>query len=218
MTNPPTVFDDEELDAALLSVLGRPGAASSGAEPAAAAPRALAHALAASRRASATLGLAAAVAIGGLAFVTIERGQPRDAPRDRAARPEARPREPVSASVSVSASVAPLAPASTVADKASRLPAPRRALATADARVSPPPFRPARPDDGPRPALIALTDQMVGALEPGPVPVAAPPAPSLEPATLADTSPSSALADLTPPTRRARRDSVAAIRGFRRQW
>lgn len=223
MTHPPAAFEDEQLDAALLSVLGEPAAAAGDADGSAAtSPRGVARSLAGSRRASATLGLAAVGAIAGLAFLTLARDDPPEAPSVRAAPPSQRTGVTSVASALASAAPAPLASPPVVAATAPRLRSIARPAATLDAvaRVARTRDRPAGLEQVTRRPAVVLTDEMVGTVEPAAIAISAPVAPPPEPTAsmMVDPGPPPAATALSAPTRRARRDSVVAIRSFRRQW
>lgn len=223
MTHPPAAFEDEQLDAALLSVLGEPTAAvgdTYGSD--ATLPRGVARSLAGSRRASATLGLAAVGAIAGLAFLTLARDDAPDAPRGRAAPPSQRTNSPSVDRMLADTAPAPVAPTGVVAAIPSR---PRpiarpTALPAAATRAARTLARPAVLEQVTRLPAVVLTDEMVGAVEPAAIAISAPAAPPPEPTTgmIVDPTPPPAATALSTPAQRARRDSVVAIRSFRRQW
>lgn len=223
VTRPTAAFEDEQLDAALLSVLGQPAAAAGDADGSVArSPRGVARSLAGSRRASATLGLAAAGAIAGLAFLTLARDEAPDRPRVRAAAPSQR-----ADATSVGRALGRIAPAPVASTRviAANVPRPRSvaqptALPAAVTRVARTLHPPAVREEVTRRPAVVLTDQMVGAVEPAAIAISAPAAPPPQPTTgmVVDPSPSPAATVLGAPTQRARRDSVVAIRSFRRQW
>ncbi|MBY9064733.1 hypothetical protein K7957_17490 [Sphingomonas yunnanensis] len=222
VTGPSNAFDDEQLDAALLSVLGEPAdmAAHTHGKARSASHR-LAGSLAGSRRASVTLGLAAVGAIAGLAFLPLSRDEVRDAPHVPAAAPS---RAAVAPSIDrslASVALAPVAPPSVVARSTPRprVSARPAALPAAAAYVPPVARWPAAPDTTPTPA-IALADHRVAAVEAAAIAVPAPAHAAPEPmAGLEDDpGPLPVTTEVTAPDRRARRDSVVAIRSLRRQW
>lgn len=222
VTRPPAAFDDELLDAALLSVLGEPTAATDDANGrTASSPRGVARSLARSRRASATLGLAAVGAIAGLAFLTLARDDAPDPSRVRATVPSQRADATSVGSAPVSMASVPVASTAVSATPAARprsitRPTPLPAVAV---RLPRPLDRPADVEVTRRPAVV-LTDRMIGAVEPAAIAISAPAAPQPEPmaSMIVDPAPQTEATAPSATTQRARRDSVVAIRGFRRQW
>ncbi|MGK6323672.1 hypothetical protein ACMGDM_11360 [Sphingomonas sp. DT-51] len=216
VTRTRAAFEDEQLDAALLSILGDSDVTVGDAIGLGK----FARSLAGSRRASATLGIAAAGAIASLAFLTLAHEEARDAPR---VRPPAPSQRALATSVDGALATivpAPVAPAPAVALTGSSPRSTRRPAASSAALASVvrAPERSAASDEVTHPPDVALTDHIVTAIEPAAIAISVPAAPSPEPAT-------SLLVDTGPPptsiavgTQRARRDSVAAMRSFRRQW
>jgi hypothetical protein len=223
VTRPPAAFDDELLDAALLSVLGEPTASAGDADGhAAPSPRGVARSLARSRRASTTLGLAAVGAIAGLAFLTLARDDAPDAPRGRAAAPSQRADATSVRRPPVNIAPVPVAPTTVAATPATRPSSITRPtpLPTVPVRVARPFDRPADAEQVSRRPAVVLTSRMIGAVEPAAIAISAPAAPQPEPiaSMVIDPAPPAEATALSATTQRARRDSVVAIRSFRRQW
>jgi hypothetical protein len=223
VTRPPIAFEDEQLDAALLSVLGEPAdmAADTDGKGMSSSHR-FARSLAGSRRASVTLGLAAMGAVAGLAFLPLSRDDVRDGPDVRAAAPSQPAAAPSIDRSLASVAPAPVTPPSVVARSIQRprLSARPAALPAAAAYVPPVPRRLDAPDDVlPTPA-VALADQRVAAVEAAAIAIPPPGAAAPEPLAglVDDPGPPPVTTEVTAPDRRARRDSVVAIRSLRRQW
>ncbi len=223
VTRPPAAFGDEQLDAALLSVLGEPGVAADGAlGSAASSPRAGVRSLAGSRRASATLGIAGVGAIAGLAFLTLARDDAPDSANVRAVTPRQRVEATGGGRALAGTAPAPVASTMVVAVPASPpRPVTRpRPLPAVAARTARPLDRRAGREEVTRRPAVVLTDLMVGVAEPATIAISAPAAPQSEPmaSMVVDPAPPAEATALDATTQRARRDSVRAIRSFRRQW
>jgi hypothetical protein len=222
VNRPPAAFDDEQLDAALLSVLGEPTAADDDANGhTAPSPRGVARSLAGSRRASATLGIAAVGAISGLAFLALARDDAPDPSGVRATAPSQRADATNVERPPVKIAPVPVAPTAVAAAPATRPRSIKRPtpLPAVVVRVARPLHRPADAEVTRRPAVV-LTDRMIGAVEPAAIAISAPAAPQPEAigSMVVDPAPPAEATALNATTQRARRDSVVAIRSFRRQW